>query len=119
MAHFAEVDTQGNVLRVIVVDNDKLIDENGNESEAIGKKYCTNLLSGYWIQTSYNGSFRKNYAGRGFKYDRNRNAFIPPKPFDSWDLNEETCQWEPPIAYPDDGQLYQWDEENTQWTLIE
>lgn len=119
MAHFAEVDTLGNVLRVIVVDNDKLLDENGNESEAVGKQYCTNLLGGYWIQTSYNGSFRKNYAGRGFKYDRNRDAFIPPKVYQSWVLNEDTCRWEPPIAKPDDEQPYVWDEINQNWILIE
>jgi hypothetical protein len=102
MAHFVELDNDNNVLKVIVVDNNDILDENGNESEEIGINFCTRLLGGIWKQTSYNGNFRKNYAGIGYKYDEERDAFIPPKPFESWILNEETCQWVAPIPYPDE-----------------
>lgn len=118
MAHFAELDEDDNVLRVIVVHNNELIDENGNESEQKGLEFCSNLLGGKWIQTSYNGNFRKNYAGPGYHYDITRDAFIPPKDFNSWVLNEETCQWEPPIPMPDDGFMYVWDEETTSWIKV-
>ena len=72
-----------------------------------------------WIQTSYNGSFRKNYAGIGFQYDKTRDAFIAPKPYPSWILNETTCRWEAPIAYPDDENNYNWNESEQSWNLIE
>lgn len=118
MAHFAELDENNIVLRVIVVDNKDILDENGSESEAIGVAFCHNLLGGSWKQTSYNANFRKNYAGQGFSYDEERNAFIPPKPFSKWVLNEDTCQWEAPIPYPDDEQRYSWNDESGEWELI-
>lgn len=92
MAHFAELDDQNTVLRVIVVHNNELLD-NGVESEAKGIAFCKTLFGGNWKQTSYNGNIRKNYAGIGFTYDPVRDAFIPPKPGDSWVLEESTCQW--------------------------
>ena len=119
MAHFAEIGLNNTVLRVVVIHNDVLLDESNNEVEQLGIDFCRNLFGGTWIQTSYNRTFRKNLAGKGFTYDSTRDAFIPPHTWASWTLNEDTFQWEPPIAYPDDGQLYQWDEDNTQWNLVE
>ena len=105
MAHFAELDNDYNVVRVIVVDNNDILDKNGNESEEIGIDFCTQLLGGIWKQTSYNANFRKNYAGIGYTYDQGRDAFIAPKPFSKWILNEDTCQWEAPVAYPVDSNI--------------
>ena len=93
MAHFAEIDENGVVLRVIVVGNKDTADANGVEKEHIGAAFCERLFGGTWKQTSYNGNFRKNYAGIGYTYDSDRDAFIPPKPFASWILNELTAQW--------------------------
>jgi hypothetical protein len=115
MAHFAELDAQNVVMRVIVVDNNVLLDENGQESEAAGVSLCQSLFGGNWVQTSYNRKFRKNYAGKGFTYDPQRDAFIPPKSFKSWVLNEETCRWDPPVPYPDETKIYIWDEETVSW----
>jgi hypothetical protein len=80
-----------------------------------------NSLYGHssWLQTSYNGNIRKNYAGIGFTYSEELDAFIPPKDYDSWVLNEETCQWEPPVAYPEDGNDYAWNEDTVSWDLVE
>lgn len=89
MAHFAEIDENNMVLRVIRVPD---------EVEEIGAAWCQNLLGGNWVQTSYNSSIRKNYAGIGYTYDSERDAFIPPKPFENWVLDEETCQWKAPQA---------------------
>ena len=108
MAHFAEIGLQNAVLRVIVVNNAELIDGDGVEQESLGADFCRNLFGGTWVQTSYNGNMRKNFAGQGFTYDSDRDAFIPPKPFESWTLDETTCQWEAPITHPDDGQMYWW-----------
>ena len=84
-----------------------------------GSLYQISLgLDGEWLQTSYNASFRKNYAGIGFSYDHVRDAFIPPKPFPSWLLDDETCRWIAPVAYPDDGKAYTWDETITNWKEI-
>jgi hypothetical protein len=120
MAHFAELNNQGIVLRVIVVDNNKIEDENGDELESIGIQFCRSLFGEEtnWIQTSYNGNIRKNYAAIGDTYDISRDAFISPKPYDSWILNEETCVWEAPIPYPEDGNLYDWNEDEIQWNLV-
>lgn len=115
MAHFAKIDLDNIVKQVIAVHNNELLDENGQESEAKGQEFCHNLLSGTWIQTSYNGKFRKNYAGIGYTYDINRDAFIPPKPFNSWVLNEETCRWSPPIPMPFDQGILTWNEETLSW----
>jgi hypothetical protein len=112
MAHFAELDADNIVVRVLVVPN---------EQENRGHDYlATDLgLGGTWVQTSYNATIRKNYAGIGYTFDSGRDAFIPPKPFASWTLNEETCQWEAPVAYPTDDKMYTWDEATTSWTEIE
>jgi hypothetical protein len=117
MAHFAELDDNGVVLRVIVVDNKDTADANGVEKEYIGTAFCERLLGGTWKQTSYNGKFRKNYAGIGYTYDVDRDAFIPPKPYASWVLNESTCLWDPPTPMPDDGVKRYWDEATTSWAL--
>ena len=115
MAHFAQLDDQNTVLQVIVVHNNELLD-NGVESEAKGVSFCQSLFTGTtWVQTSYNANIRKNYAGIGFTYDLARDAFIPPKPFPSWILNEATCQWAAPVPYPNDGQQYVWDEATQTW----
>ena len=117
MAHFAKIDSNNIVTQVVVVNNYVLL-ENGTESEQKGIDFLIELLGeGVWKQTSYNGSIRKNYAGVGFKYDPTRDAFISPKPFTSWTLNETTCQWESPVAYPTDNNLYNWDETNQQWVF--
>lgn len=94
MAHFAKIDENNFVIQVIVVHDNELLD-NGVESEIKGIAFCELLLGGNWIQTSYNGNIRKNFAGIGYTYDEQRDAFIPPKPDEGdWVLNEETCQWE-------------------------
>jgi len=118
MAHFAQLNEENLVTQVIVVANQDTADQDGVENEAIGIEFCTNLLGGKWVQTSYNGNIRKNYAGVGYKYDATLDAFIPPQPFASWTLNEETAQWEAPTAYPDDEKRYTWDEETTSWVEV-
>ena len=118
MAHFAEIDSNNVVLRVIVVSNADTSDANGVEKEYIGKAFCERLFGGNWVQTSYNANFRKNYAGIGHTYDATRDAFIAPKPEDgTWVLNEVTCQWERPHAMPKDGKSYIWDEATQSWKL--
>lgn len=94
MAHFAEINSDNEVIRVIVVANDELLDGNGVEQESLGATFCNTLLGGTWKQTSYNGNMRKNFAGIGYTYDTTRDAFIAPQPHPSWILNEETCRWE-------------------------
>jgi len=98
MAHFAQLNAENLVTQVIVVANPDTADQNGVENEAIGIEFCTNLLGGTWRQTSYNANIRKNYAGVGYKYDATLDAFIPPQPFASWTLNNETAQWEEPVV---------------------
>lgn len=115
MAHFAELDENNIVLRVIVVDDNDCKDADGNESESFGIAFCNNLLGGVWKQTSYNANIRKNYAGIGYKYDEELDAFIPPKPFSKWVLNEETAQWEAPIEYPNDEKRYIWNDNKGEW----
>ena len=117
MAHFAELGLNNTVLRVIVVHNNELLDENGVEQEQKGADFCRDLFGGTWVQTSYNGNMRKNFAGTGFTYDSQRDAFIAPKPFDSWVLDEETCLWEAPVPMPEDG-VYVWNEETTSWNAV-
>jgi len=115
MAHFAEINASNEVLRVVVVANDELLDENGDEQESLGATFCNTLFGGTWKQTSYNNNIRKNYAGVGFTYDSTRDAFIPPKPYASWTLNETTCLWEPPAPRPTDDGMYVWNESTTSW----
>ena len=114
MAHFAKL-TVGNIVeKVEEVSNDIAT------TEQAGVEFLQNLYKNkdIWKQTSYNNNIRKNFAGIGFKYDEARDAFIPPKPFDSWTLNETTCRWEAPVAYPNDGQGYKWNETNQTWDLV-
>jgi hypothetical protein len=101
-----------------VVANKDTQDTFGVEQESIGAEFCRNLLGGTWKQTSYNANFRKNYAGVGYTYDSERDAFVPPKPFASWVLDEDTCLWAAPVAYPDDGKVYTWNEDTTSWVLV-
>lgn len=115
MAHFAEIGLNNTVLRVIVVHNNELLDENGQESEAKGIEFCRNLFGGTWLQTSYNGNMRKNYAGIGYTYNAIRDAFIPPQPYSSWVLDDATCQWKAPVPMPTDGGVYLWNEATQSW----
>ena len=107
MSHWAEIDNNNVVLRVLVGPN------HGDEGEAF-----FNALGGTWVKTSYNGNIRKNYAGIGYAYDADRDAFIAPKPFNSWLLDENTCRWQAPVPRPTDGLMYEWDEELTDWKPI-
>ncbi len=104
MAHFVQL--KNNIVKqIIVVSNQDTADEHGVEKEEIGIDFCTNLLGvsgGNWLQTSYNGRIRKNYAGIGYTYDEGRDAFIAPKPYNSWLLDEDTCQWKAPVDMPTD-----------------
>ena len=120
MAHYAKIGTGNIVLSVEVVNNDVLL-KDGVENEQQGVEFLQNLYGNkdLYIQTSYNGTFRKNYAGVGFDYDSTKDAFIAPQPYPSWVLNDDTCQWDAPSAYPDDDKMYDWDEESTSWKEIE
>jgi len=118
MAHFAKIEN-GIVTQVIVVGNADTASADGTEKEYIGAAFCEKLFGGDWKQTSYNGNMRKNYAGIGYTFDESRNAFIPPKPYPSWTLVEETCQWTSPVAYPIDGKMYNWDEPTLTWIEVE
>ena len=128
MAHYAEIGLNNVVQRVIVVaDSDE-------PTEAAGQEFCRNLLGGTWLKTSYNTrgavhygadgqpdggvAWRKNYAGIGYVYDNTRDAFLAPQPYPSWILDEASCLWNPPVAYPTDGQRYAWDEASTSWQLV-
>ena len=106
MSHFAEINTDNIVQRVIVAE------QNFINSGLVGDSFN-------WVQTSYNGNFRKNYAGSGYTYDKTRDAFIAPQPYPSWTLVEATCQWESPIPYPTDDKMYTWDEDTTNWIVVE
>ena len=120
MAHFAEIGLNNKVLRVIVVDNKELLSkeyEDEREHEEVGAEFCRSLFGGTWVQTSYNGNIRKNFAGADFTYDSDRDAFIPPKPFESWTLNEDTCLWEAPVAMPQDNNSYNWNEDSLSWQI--
>ena len=115
MAHFAKLG-EGNIIeKVEVVSNDIAT------TEQAGVDFLNNLYGtrDVWKQTSYNGNIRKNFAAIGFKYDDVRDAFIAPQPYPSWTLNETTCLWEAPVAYPTDGQLYTWNETNQTWDIVE
>ena len=114
MAHFACLENNI-VTKVIVVANQDILDEQGQESEQKGIDFCSNLLGGTWKQTSYNGNIRKNYAGVGYTYDETLDAFIAPKPFNSWVLDETTAQWKAPVEMPTDDKKYTWDEAITSW----
>jgi len=118
MAHFAELDENNVVKRVIVVDNKDTSDANGNEVESIGVAFCQKLLGGNWKQTSYNGNIRKNYAGIGYAYRADIDAFVAPQPYPSWTL-DANAQWQAPVPMPTDGKMYSWDEAAQAWTEVE
>jgi hypothetical protein len=117
MGHFAKIE-DGVVTQVIVVDNKDCADASGIEKEYIGAAFCERLFGGTWKQTSYNGTIRKNYAGLGYTYNANIDAFVPPQPYASWLLNEETAQWEAPVPMPEEG-MWSWDEATTSWVEVE
>lgn len=119
MAHFAKLDENNVVLAIHVVNNDVIIID-GVESENAGILFLSALHKHpKWKQTSYNGNIRKNYAGIGYVYNESMDAFIPPKPFNSWVLDGESCTWDAPIPYPNDGKMYQWDELIKNWKEIQ
>jgi hypothetical protein len=119
MAHFAKINENNIVEQVIVISNEDCGNEEYPQSESIGQEFIQSLnLIGVWKQTSYNNTFRKNYAGIGFTFDEERDAFIPIKPFDSWVLDEHTCKWKAPIPYPSDGNEYIWNEELLSWEEV-
>lgn len=118
MAYFAKLNEENIVTQVIVVANEDTVDQNGIEDEAIGVAFCTNLFGGTWKQTSYSGNIRKNYAGIGFKYDANLDAFVPPQPYASWTLDETTAKWKAPVDYPVDGKSYDWNELIQSWQEV-
>jgi hypothetical protein len=115
MAHFAQLNENNVVTQVIVVHNNELMD-NGAESEANGVAFCQSLFGAdtVWKQTSYNGNFRKHYAGVGYTYNAVRDAFIPPQPYQSWMLDDD-ANWQPPVAMPTDGERYSWNESTQAW----
>ena len=130
MAHFANLGSNSEVIDVQVIDNENLLDANGNEQEQLGIDYLLGVHGGgTWVQTSYNTfggehssggtPLRKNYAYIGGTYDASLDAFVHPKPFSSWTLNEETCLWEAPVPMPIDGKYYRWNEETQAWDLVE
>jgi hypothetical protein len=108
MAHWAEIDNNNVVTRVLVGDNN---DPAGDE----GYQWLIDNLGGRWVKTSYNATIRKNFAGIGYTYDEEKDAFIPPKPYPSWILDEETCNWVPPVPLPDNEKVYSWNEEEQKW----
>jgi hypothetical protein len=137
MAYFAKLNSENIVETVISINNAVITDSNGIEQEQLGVDFINQLYktNDIWKKTSYNTkggkyfnsdntlgdqskAFRKNYAGIGYIYDSNRDAFIPPKPYNSWVLNESTCLWNAPVAYPQDGKRYTWNEEILNWELI-
>ena len=120
MAHFAKIGLNNKVINVVTVNNNELLDADGVEQEVLGCQFLEGITGwAVWKQTSYNANFRKHFAGIGYTYDEGRDAFIAPKPFNSWVLNEETCNWEAPVAKPDDENKYIWSEENQQWEVVD
>jgi hypothetical protein len=130
MASFAKIGLNSKVIEVLSVHNNVLKDSNGIEQEVNGIDFLTKLTGwAIWKQTSYNTvggvhnnngtPFRKNHAGIGYTYDEDRDAFIPPKPFNSWILNEDTCLWNAPVVMPQDGKSYNWNESTLSWDIVE
>lgn len=121
MAHFAKLDSKNIVTRIDVVANEVLHDSDGNEVEQNGIDFLRSFYNepnGKWVQTSYNGNFRKNYAGVGYKWYVSKDGFVPPKPHNGWILNNTTCLWEPPTACPNDDNPYIWDDTNEEWVQV-
>ena len=124
MAHFCKLGVGNIVEQVVVVNNEVITDNDGNEQEQLGVDFLNNLYGtrDVWKQTSYNGNFRKNFAGKGYSYDQERDAFIPPQPYESWTLDEETCLWTPPTPYPtitdeNKDDIYIWNETTKTWEV--
>ena len=123
MAYFAKLGTGNIIETVISVNNSVITDNNGIEQEQLGVDFINKLYNtrDVWKQTSYNRNFRKNYAGIGYQYDQTRDAFIPPKPFNSWILNEDTCLWNAPVSVPteelENNQYYSWNESIINWEI--
>ena len=121
MAHFTKIE-DGIVVQVLVIDNNDITDENGDEQESLGIALCNKLYGdATWVQTSYNNNFRKQYAGKGYTYDSVKDKFICPQPFASWALDEND-DWQAPIPYPEDDESlrkYYWDEDTTSWKELE
>ena len=123
MAHFAKLNLENIVEQVISINNSVITDNNGVEQEQLGIDFINQLYNtnDTWKQTSYNNNIRKNFAGIGYQYDSQRDAFIPIKPYQSWVLNEQTCNWEAPVAYPNDASIdkkYTWNESTLSWDLV-
>jgi len=124
MAHFAQLDENNVVTQVIVVSNNELLDASGVEREEMGIGFCQRLFGGNWKQTSYNHNFRKRYAGIGYTYNAELDAFVPPKPFASWVLDNDEANWEAPTPMPSDAgtgeppKMYTWNEETTSWDVV-
>ena len=114
MAHFAKLNSDNIVERVEVVSNDVATNEQAGIN-FLNNLYGTNDV---WKQTSYNENIRKNFASIGYTYNQTKDAFIALKPFNSWVLNDDTCKWESPVTYPDDGEQYKWNEDNTSWDAV-
>ena len=116
MAHFAEINNNNEVLRVVVIANGDILDQEGNESEKIGQDFCHSLYGGQWVQTSYNATKRGKYAGVGDFYLQNEDIFITPQPYPSWTRNGS--YWYPPKPYPDKSKFYEWNESSLDWVEI-
>ena len=124
MAHFTQLDENNIVIQTIVIDNDEISDENGNESESAGIEICRQIVNdpnSTWLQTSFNSNIRSKFAGIGDLYIPDRDCFVEGKPHESWILNMESLVWEPPIPYPDDYNDYNyfWDEDTDSWLKFE
>lgn len=120
MAHFAQLDENNKVINVIVVGDQNCLGDGGVESEQVGIDFCRNTFGPdtRWAQTSITNRIRKNYAGIGYTFDTQRDAFIPPQPYPSWLLDEVTCLWQPPVPMPEDEQFYDWHEDTQQWVVV-
>jgi hypothetical protein len=117
MAHFAQINEDNIVTQVIVVSNDDCAGGDYPESDPVGAAFCANLLGGTWKQTSYNNNFRKRYAGIGYTFREDLDAFVGPQPFPSWTLNETTADWEAPVPMPTEG-YWTWNETSQQWDEV-
>jgi hypothetical protein len=120
VAHFAKITETNIVTQVVVVNNNDVGNLDFPASEPLGQNFLAIFYgdNSVWRQTSYNGNFRKNFAGIGYFYDEKRDAFIAPQPFGGWVLNADTCRWEPPTPYPSDGNVYTWDETTQSWVQV-
>ena len=119
MAHFAKIGLDNLVIDVLVVANRETMDSSGIEHETIGVEFLKNLTGHEaWVQTSYNGNIRKRYAGIGYTYNSSLDAFVPPKPFPSWTLDNATADWVAPVPMPTDGKKYVWNENTQSWDVV-